>query len=209
MNIQPIVEGHGEVAALPVLLRRLVTEAQVWSINIGRPIRRKRNQLMSEAEVNTAVKLARLQSECCAVLILFDGDSDCPAELGPQVQHWAAASACNLPCEVVIAHREYEAWFLAAIESLRGHPTVRNDAGLHPNPERHRDAKGQLENRMQNRISYQERIHQPAFSAKFSLPDAYRWSRSFRKLTHSFGLLVRSMGQDIGVWPPATWTEDV
>lgn len=97
MNIQPIVEGHGEVEALPVLLRRLVTEAQVWSINIGRPIRRKRNQLMSEAEVNTAVKLARLQSECCAVLILFDGDSDCPAELGPQVQHWAAASACNLP----------------------------------------------------------------------------------------------------------------
>ena len=125
MNIQPIVEGYGEVEALPVLLRRFVAEAQIWSVDIGRPIRRKRNQLTSEAEVNTAVKLARLQPECCAVLILFDGDSDCPAELGPQVQHWVAASACKLPCEVVIAHREYEAWFLAAIESLREYPTIR------------------------------------------------------------------------------------
>ena len=132
-----------------------------------------------------------------------------PPSWDRRCKHWAAASVANLPCEVVIAHREYEAWFLAAIESLREHPTVRNDARFHPNPERHRDAKGQLEKRMQDRMSYQERIHQPAFSAKFSLPDAYRRSRSFRKLAHSFGLLVRSMGQDIGVWPPATWTEDV
>ena len=29
MKIQPIVEGHGEVEALPVLLRRLIDEAQV------------------------------------------------------------------------------------------------------------------------------------------------------------------------------------
>ncbi len=27
MKIQPIVEGHGDVAALPVLLRRLVEQA--------------------------------------------------------------------------------------------------------------------------------------------------------------------------------------
>ena len=30
MIIQPIVEGHGEVAAVPVLLRRLCREAQAW-----------------------------------------------------------------------------------------------------------------------------------------------------------------------------------
>ena len=40
LKIQPIVEGHGEVKALPVLLRRLMTEAQVWGIDVGRPIRR-------------------------------------------------------------------------------------------------------------------------------------------------------------------------
>ena len=35
MIIQPIVEGYGEVAAFPVLLRRLVEEAQAWNVSIG------------------------------------------------------------------------------------------------------------------------------------------------------------------------------
>ena len=44
MVIQPIVEGYGEVKAFPVLLRRLVEEAQAWTVNIGRSIRRSRSQ---------------------------------------------------------------------------------------------------------------------------------------------------------------------
>lgn len=48
MRIQPIVEGYGDVAAFPVLLRRLVEEAQAWAIDIGRPIRRPRHRLVDE-----------------------------------------------------------------------------------------------------------------------------------------------------------------
>ena len=207
MIIQPIVEGHGDVAAFPVLLRRLVEEAQAWTVSIGRPIRRSRYQLVQKAEVERAVRLALLQPNCGAVLILFDGDRDCPAELGPTVQAWATAVANDIPCGVVIAHREYEAWFLSAIESLRGYRGVMKDAEPHPNPENPRGAKEQLEARMQAGTSYLERTDQPAFSERFSLSDAYRRSRSFRKLTNSFGLLVRSMGEDLGVWPPTAWTE--
>ena len=72
--------------ALPVLLRRLVEKAEVWSVGIGRPIRKPRNQLVRETELKKAVRLALLQPECTAVLVLFDGNSDCPAELGPAVQ---------------------------------------------------------------------------------------------------------------------------
>lgn len=207
MKIQPIVEGYGDVEALPVLLRRLVNEAQVWSVDIGRPIRKRRHQLVSETEVKKAVRLALLQPDCRAVLILFDGNSDCPAKLAPTVQAWAATAAANVPCGVVIAHREYEAWFLAATESLQGHRDVRDDAESHPDPESPHGAKEQLEARMQAGISYLESTHQPAFSASFSLSDAYRRSRSFRKLVSSFGLLVRSMGQEADTWPPAAWTE--
>ena len=209
MNIQPIVEGYGDVAALPVLLRRLVNEAEAWTVGIGKPIRRSRYQLVQKTEVERAVRLAILQPDCCAVLILLDGNSDCPAELGPTLQAWAAAAADDLPCAAVIAHREYEAWFLAAIESLRGHRGVRFNAELHPDPEKPRDAKGQLEAQMEVGVSYLERTDQPAFSAKFSLSDAFRRSRSFRRLACSFGFLVRSMGQDIDVWPPTSWTEGV
>lgn len=109
MIIQPIVEGHGDVAAFPVLLRRLVEEAQAWTVNIGRPLRRSRSQLVQKAGVEVSVQLALKEPDCDAILILFDGDDDCPAELGPTVQAWATTVANNIPCGVVIAHREYEA----------------------------------------------------------------------------------------------------
>ena len=137
--------------------------------------------------------------------MLLDGDTDCPADLGPTVQGWANEAANGVPCGVVLAHREYEAWFLAAIESLRGHRGVRIDAEPHPAPERPRGVKEQLEARMRPGRSYLETADQPAFSASFALSVAYGHSRSFRKLTNSFGALVRAMGHDIPEWPPAAW----
>lgn len=208
MRIQPIVEGHGDVKALPVLLRRLITEAQAWGIEVGRPIRRPRNQLVRETELKRAVRLALLQPDCCAVIVLFDGDTDCPAELGPTVQNWTVQAAGDVPSEVVIAHREFEAWFLAAIKSLRGQNRIRFDAQPPPDPELPRDAKGHLEARMGSGATYLETTDQPALSASFSLAEAYRHSRSFRKLASAFGRLVSSMGQEIGEWPPAYWAEE-
>ena len=172
------------------------------------PIRRTRSRLVEEAGVKQAVRLALVQPDCRAVLILFDGDDDdCPADLGTTVQEWATAAANGIPCRVVLAHREYESWFLAAIDSLRGCRGVLIDAEPHPDPERPRDAKKQLEARMQPGASYLETTDQPAFSAMFSLSDAYRRSRSFRKLADSFANLVRAMEHDVGVWPPPAWTD--
>ena len=207
MNIQPIVEGHGEVAAVPVLLRRFRDEAQAWQVDIGSPIRRSRGQLVQQAQLEQAVNLARRQPGCDAILIMFDGDTDCPAELGPRVQRWATVAAGEVPCEVVLPHREYEAWFLAAIESLRGARGMRLDAPLHPDPEAPRGAKEQLEARMHAGKSYLERTHQPAFSKRFSMAAAHARSRSFRKLTKSFGDLLCAMGQAVDPWPPASWKE--
>ena len=209
MNIQPIVEGHGEVKAVPVLLRRLRDEAQAWQIDIGRPIRCSRGQLVQQAQLEQAVNLARRQPGCDAILIMFDGDKDCPAELGPRVHRWATVAAGDMPCEVVLPHREYEAWFLAAIESLRGVRGVRSDATPHPDPEAPRGAKEQLEARMDTGKSYLERTHQPAFSAQFSMDAAHARCRSFRKLTKSFGDLLCAMGQTVDPWPPASWNENL
>ena len=40
MTVVPIVEGHGDAAAVPVLLRRLVGAAMAWEeIRIDQPIR--------------------------------------------------------------------------------------------------------------------------------------------------------------------------
>lgn len=201
MIIQPIVEGHGEVAAVPILLRRLVAWANPReAIEVKVPIRKPRNKLVRRDGVIQAINLAQL-SEPDAILIMFDGDENCPAELGPQVQQWAERAARDTPCQVVIPHREYEAWFLAAIESLRSMGDIEDDATSPPNPEEPRGAKERIEERMGKHAPYSETIHQPKFSARFSMASAYEKCRSFQKMTSAFVSLLQSAGHEIDPSP--------
>jgi hypothetical protein len=205
MNIQPIVEGDGEVVALPVLLRRLIAVANAYSVGISRPIRRSRTQLAREDGVREAVRLARLEPDCAAILIVFDGDDDCPKDLAPRVQAWSRSEATPLPCYVVMANREYEAWFLATIESLRGTRGIRHDAVSHPDPESRRGAAKELERRMTPNRSYSKTADQPALTAAFDMAEAHRRCRSFRRMVRAFGLLATDLGVPLQQWPPADW----
>ena len=207
MKVFLIVEGHGEVAAAPVLLRRLLWDcAQSYGVDIGSPvIRRTQSQLTREVGLGDAVRLALAQPDCAAVLVLFDGEDQCPVELAAKVRPWAQAAAGQIPCEVVIAYREYETWFLAALESLRGRCHIATDASAPANPELKRDAKGALEEFMPGGASYSPTIHQQKLSAVFDMSLAHRRNRSFRKLTKAVGDLLQQMGQPLPNWPPAGW----
>jgi hypothetical protein len=205
MKVYPIVEGHGEVEAAPVLLRRLLAVAQCHVIGVGRPIRRTQSQLRSMEGIQAGVRLARLQPECAAVVILFDGEDDCPQELAAQVRAWALEAAADTPCDVVVAYREYETWFLAALESLRGKYGIAKDAAAPANPESRRDAKGALEEFMPADRAYSETGDQPAMSAVFDMGLAHRRNRSFRKLVKAIGDLLTQLQQPLPVWPPVLW----
>ena len=207
MKVYLIVEGHGEVTAAPVLLRRLLWDcAQSYGVDVGNPvIRRTQSQLRREADVRDAVRLALAQPDCAAVLVLFDGEDECPVELAALVRGWAQAAAGQIPCEVVIAYREYETWFLAALESLRGRCRIAEDASAPANPELKRDAKGALEEFMPSGASYAPTIHQQKLSAVFDMSLAHRRNRSFRKLTKAVGDLLQQLGQPLPNWPPAGW----
>jgi len=205
MKIYPIVEGHGEVEAAPVLFRRLLAEAQCQNIGVGRPIRRTQSQLRSKEGIQAGVQLALLQPECAAVVILFDGEDDCPKELGTKVQAWAREVAADKPCDVVIAYREYETWFLAALESLRGQYGIPNDAISPVNPESKRDAKGAIEAFMPSDRAYSETGDQPAMSATFDMGLAHQRNRSFRKLVKVIGDMLNHLQQRLPAWPPAQW----
>lgn len=191
MKIHPIVEGHGEVEALPVLLRRFRDVSEVFDIEVGKPIRQKRSELAQEQPLRRAIRLALSRPNCDAILVLLDGDEDCPAELGPQIQEWARREARHVPCAVVVAHREYEAWFLAALDPP------------HPASETVRDAKGELAIRLAQ--GYLPTVDQPSLSATFDMARAYPRSRSFRRMVKAFGELVTALGAALPVWPPADW----
>lgn len=90
--------------------------------------------------------------------------------------------------QIVVADKEYESWFLAAADSLRKHPDVRDDAVALANPEGRRDAKRELEKLMLE--SYKETRHQPKFSALIDLETARKNSRSFRRMVHAVEALA-------------------
>lgn len=199
------MEGHGEMEAVPVLLRRLQAEIGTYTFQIARPIRRRRSELATEEQVRRSVRLALGTPECGGILIMLDSDDACPKDFAPLVQNWAQNESGLIRCEVVLPHREYEAWFIAAIESIRGIRGVRLDAGSHPAPEEVRNCKGALEERMNAGSSYSPRVDQAALSAQFDLRQAHLCCRSFRRLVKAFGQLAEGTGAELPVWPPPAW----
>ena len=182
VKIGCIVEGQGDVAAVPVLIRRIAADLYPeLAIDIPRPIRVHRNQVVQPDKLEQEVELAaRRIGEQGAIFIILDSDEDCPAELGPELLRRASQAHSNLPVAVVIAKNEFEAWFLAAAESIRGRRGLGNDIQSPDDPEAIRDAKGWLSNRMESNNSYSETTDQPALTALFDIEQA-RQTDSFDK----------------------------
>lgn len=195
--IQSIVEGSGEVGAVPILLRRLANEFGVAHVPLGRPIRKNRGQLVTREGMEKAIELARRQSGCRAVLILFDADDCCTKTESASLQLQATELARQLPCPLIIANKEFESWFLASLEELSpsGSLTYPND------PDQKRGAKEELERRLE--IYYNEPADQPKFTARINLRRTYERSRSFRKLVKEFRRLLEQLGFQPLDWPVA------
>jgi hypothetical protein len=80
----------------------------------------KRNKVVREGELERAITQAvRDRPGVAAVIVILDADDDCPAELGGLLLN-RSVTATDKPVGVVLAKREFEAWFLGAKESLRG-----------------------------------------------------------------------------------------
>ena len=190
MAVASIVEGDGEVAAFPVLLRRLNDWRTLSAlVDVLHPIRVRRDRFLNrEQEFRRHLLLAA--NKCGPdgwIIVLLDADDDCPAELGRATLKRARAVAPHRRISVVLANREYEAWFIAAAQSLNGQRGFSFDpAGDRRDAERPRNAKGWVAERMVGG-SYREVTDQPAFSARIDLDQAFARSRSFRKLCSEWG----------------------
>ena len=184
-RIVSVVEGHGEVAALPLLLRRMAEWRTPGSyVDVQRPIRVSRDRFLNrQEEFERHIQFAG--SKCGDggwLLVLLDADDGCPAQIGPATLERARGILPNHSISVVFANREFEAWFIGAAESLIGERGLAVTPGdLKINPEIPRDAKGWLGARM-GRTGYGETTDQPAFASRMSLQQAVDRCPSFQKL---------------------------
>lgn len=150
--------------------------------DVARPIRVPRGRLVKEDELEKAVRLASMKAGAQGlVIVLLDADDDCPAELGPAMLTRACTSHPPQRTSVVLANREFEAWYLAASDSIAGQRGLPSDFHWDGDPEGPRDAKGLLSAAMPGGMRYSETIDQPGFAAIIDL-QAARTAPSFDKL---------------------------
>jgi hypothetical protein len=183
LNLACIVEGHGELQAVPVLLRRLAAEADpMLELRLEPLIRASRSKLVKANELERTVELAaRRVQPPRAILILVDADDDCPKELAPKLLERATKIRSDVPIGLVLARREFEAWFLAAFPTLAGVRGLPDNVVAVEQPEEIRDAKGYISGQRRDGRPYSPPVDQPALAQQFDIQLARRNSRSFDK----------------------------
>ncbi|MCX6624925.1 MAG: DUF4276 family protein [Acidobacteria bacterium] len=177
-----VVEGKGEREAIPLLIRRILSENDP-PIYVQKcdPVRVTRSRLVREGGVERAVELALIKIEFQGpVLILIDADDDCPAETGPQLAARAGAVSRGSPVAVVLAKKEFEAWLLAGAGSLRGKRGLPDDLLEPGDPESIRGAKEWLTRHMPRGRAYSPTVDQAALTHALDLTQARR-APSFRR----------------------------
>jgi len=183
-SVACIVEGHGEVPAVPIMIRRLVAKINpaVYA-NVQHPIRQSKGRLLSAGGLENAVELAvRGLPESGVVLIIIDSDDSCPKELAPKLLARALQTAAGRRhVGVVLAKMEFESWFIAAAESIAGHSGLDPSLSAPHDPESIRDAKGWLQKAMPPGRKYSETIDQPSLASRFDV-NAARRAPSFDKM---------------------------
>jgi uncharacterized protein DUF4276 len=193
-----IFEGKGEVEAVPILVRRIAQALDPSSnVRFHPPFRIPWTKLVKPDELERTVELAgRRAGRQGAILIILDCDDECPARLAPQILARARHARSDLPIGLVLAKREFEAWFIAAAESLRGKRGLSSMLTAPEDPESIRGAKEWLTARMSGSRHYVETLDQPALAAIFDL-DLARRAPSFEKLWREVAVLLRATGAEV------------
>ena len=190
LRVAPIVEGHGEIEAVPTLLRRIWIEMLDRTLlDCVKPIRQPRLSLVAPdgAALDKAVGLARLKlngplsgapAECTRILLLIDAEDDCPVELKarllPRMHSIEPTALCVFP------KRMFETWIIGGSGGLSG--VFDPSATVPPAPEASGAAKSWVKDHLVDRSTYSETADQARLTAGINLGMCRDRCPSFDKL---------------------------
>lgn len=190
LHVAPIIEGHGEAAAMRTLLQRIAIElAGNSGLNVVQVQRESRGRLIhDDAALNRKLDAAAIflrsavqhPNDQGLVLVLIDADDAPACQLGPELLSRARALRRDLDVACVLANPEFETWFVGAATSL--HMFLRLDKGPVPDdPETARARKKWVQDRYLRR-RYSPRVDQPKLVDKMDLQMCRDRCPSFDKL---------------------------
>lgn len=222
-------EGHGDAAALPVLIRRLLEEKDTERLlyvdhnmirfGSSRVMRWDKERLQPDyTEWIKGVTLAARRKDTAAVLAVYDGDlkhfppgSGLAFCAGAAAKSMASAAAKagagkQFSLSVVFACVEYETWIVAGAESLRGRRlrggplALPNDTPIPAgDPESH--GKRWLE---KHYPGYRPSLDQAAFTEVLDFECVRsKGLRSFRRLEHALEEVLEAVATNAPIVTPS------
>lgn len=202
-----VVEGHGEQEAAVTLVTKLGADLGLPPITWATPKRVR--ALNTQTGVLTACKLLRSEQECAFALLLRDVDDGCPAALGPETARWVEEAKLPFAVAVVLAQREFEAWFLPCLpkmagKELRQGTVIREGAVFIGDPEGVRNAKGEMSRHFPPGRAYKPTSDQNALTKLIDFGMLREAGvRSFGTLENALRFLTGPEAKAGQVYPPA------
>jgi hypothetical protein len=187
VRIGCVVEGHGEVESVPVLIRKIARQFDPGlMVEIPHPVRVTKSKLLKSGELERAAGLAALNAGVGGgIFVILDSDEDCPAQLGPDLLARVRSVRSDLPSAVVLAKSEFESWFLASAESLRGCRGLPQDLRPPEHPEEISGAKEWLTSKIQAG-AYASTVDQASLTSSLDFSLARRapsFDKCYREIT--------------------------
>lgn len=187
--LAPIIEGHGEVNAIRVLINKVLVACDaieypvindIWRLPSSKLV----NPDQLEATAEKAIRQAEILPDLGApnkarLIVLFDSDDDCPARLGPFLRERLIARFPDNPVSVSLANREYENWLIASLETIAEAAGIPPSASVPYSPEDIRGAKEWLSRQIPRGTSYKPQKDQARLTASIDVPLARQRSQSF------------------------------
>lgn len=201
-----IVEGPGDKAAVPGLLRRILGERlNRYDITVAQA-----KALGGRSNLNKKLEMFlryALVEECSAILVLVDADTECPTKLALSIVDRVTPLNLDVPVAVACAKHEYETWFICTLSEntgqiIRERLEISETVTAPENIEGIRDPKGWITNCMPANRAYRETVDQESLTHHIDFALAQRRSRSFRRLCHAVEELVFAMDNQLATVTP-------
>lgn len=195
-KIVPIVEGTGDLLAVPELLKMVLISLNRTNVYIDAPLNAHgKGNLTIAGGVEKFIKNAFTRRDCGAVLVLIDADEKknggkCAVAQANALVKRVKQVGILFPVAVVVANCEYENWFLASLDSIKGknwgeQSGISADAKYEGGVEDKCNVKTWLTEHLPTVRIYREAIDQAVLTRLIDIDRAKTNSRSFRRLCHA------------------------
>lgn len=183
-KLQLIVEGDGDVQAVPVLIRRILEAHEIFDVSLALPVQKRGDLPKVKRRFSDFFQAATLENY--PILCVLDFDCEfCTDVLAEEAQFRKLAEDIrpNYPFAACFIVKEYESLFLWDAQSVRKvFPRIKSNYIFPVAPESVRDAKGELSIAQEKGWSYKPTVHQAKLSAQVDLALLRATSPSFLRL---------------------------